>query len=341
MTGTVNRRIVLASRPVGAPTAENFRLEEVALPVVGDGQVLLRNLFLSLDPYMRGRMSDAPSYIEPVAIDAVMGGATVAMVQQSRHDGFREGDLVLAMGDWQEYALSDGKGLAKLSPEMARPSYALSVLGMSGFTAWYGLSQIGDPKPGETVVVAAASGAVGSVVGQMARLKGCRVVGIVGGADKCDFIRDELGFDAAIDRRDPDFKAKLQQAVPNGIDVYFENVGGEVLNAVLRLMNDFGRIPLCGLIAAYNIASLPEGPDRSPILLRTLLTKRIKMQGFVITDHYKTHHAAFQREMGEWVAKGQLKIREDVTEGLENAPQAFMGMLEGRNFGKTVVRIAA
>lgn len=340
MTQSVNRRIVLASRPVGAPVAENFRLEEVAPPVPGEGQVLVRNLFLSLDPYMRGRMSDGPSYAEPVAIDAVMGGGTVGRVEQSRHEGFSEGDLVLAFGNWQDYAIANGRDLAKLPADMAQPSHALSLLGMPGFTAWYGLLQIGEPKPGETVVVAAASGAVGSVVGQMAGLKGCKVVGIAGGADKCAFIRDELGFDIAIDRRDPDFKAKLKQAVPDGIDVYFENVGGKVFDAVLPLMNVHGRIPLCGLIAGYNATSLPEGPDRMPLLQRVMLTKRIKMQGFIISDHYQTHHAAFLGEMSNWVAQGKLKMREDVTEGLENAPQAFMGMLEGKNFGKTVVRIA-
>lgn len=340
MSQTVNRRIVLASRPTGAPKADNFRLEEVARPVPGEGQVLLRNLFLSLDPYMRGRMSDGPSYTEPVAIDAVMGGGTVARVEESHHQDFSAGDLVQAYGNWQDYALADGTGLAKLPPDMAHPSHALSVLGMPGFTGWYGLSQIGAPKPGETVVVAAASGGVGSVVGQMARLKGCRVVGIAGGAEKCAFIRDELGFDVAIDRRDPDFKAKLKQAVPDGIDIYFENVGGAVFDAVLPLMNVHGRIPLCGLIAAYNATSLPDGPNRAPLLQRMLLVKRIRMQGFIISDHYQSHHAAFLQEMGAWVAQGKMKIREDIVEGLENAPKAFMGMLEGQNFGKVVVRIA-
>lgn len=340
MTQTVNRRIVLVSRPVGAPAPENFRLEEVARPVPAEGQVLLRNLFLSLDPYMRGRMSDGPSYAEPVAIDAVMGGGTVSRVEESRHPGFREGDLVLALGNWQDYALSDGKGIAKLPPDMARPSYALSVLGMPGFTAWYGLLKIGEPKPGETVVVAAASGAVGSVVGQVAKLKGCRVVGIAGGADKCRFVVEELRFDAAIDRRDPDFAKRLKEAVPSGIDVYFENVGGAVFDAVLPLMNVHGRIPLCGLIAGYNATSLPQGPDRMPLLQRALLVKRMRMQGFIISDHYATDHAAFAREMGEWVAAGKVTIREDVVEGLENAPRAFAGMLEGENFGKVVVRIA-
>lgn len=341
MTQTVNRRIVLASRPVGEPKPENFRLEEVARPVAGEGQVLLRNLFLSLDPYMRGRMSDAPSYSEPVAVDAVMGGGTVARVEETQHPRFKEGDLVLALGGWQDYALSDGSGLGKLPADMAHPSYALSVLGMPGFTGWYGLTKIGEPKAGETVVVAAASGAVGSVVGQVAKLKGCRVVGIAGGEDKCRFVREELGFDAAIDHRDPDFAAKLKQAVPDGIDVYFENVGGAIFKAVLPLMNVHGRIPLCGLIADYDATRLPDGPDRTPLLQRMLLIKRIRMQGFIITDHYQSDYAAFSREMGEWVAQGKVKIREDVVEGLENAPQAFMGMLKGKNFGKVVVRIAS
>ena len=339
MSQTVNRRIVLASRPVGAPAPENFRLEETAAPSPAEGQVLVRNLYLSLDPYMRGRMSDAPSYATPIAIDAVIGGGTVGRVVESRNPAFQAGDLVLGFGDWQDYALFDGPGLTRLPAGMARPSHALSVLGMPGFTAWYGLTRIGEPKPGETVVVAAASGAVGSVVGQIARLRGCRVVGIAGGAEKCRFV-DELGFDACIDRRDADFAGKLKQAVPDGIDVYFENVGGAVFNAVLPLLNVHARIPLCGLIAAYNATALPDGPDRMPLLQRTLLVKRVKMQGFIISDHYATDYAAFSREMGAWVAEGAVRIREDMVDGLENAPKAFAGLLEGENFGKVVVRIA-
>lgn len=341
MTQSVNRRIVLASRPVGEPKPENFRLEEVARPVAGEGQVLVRNLFLSLDPYMRSRMSDAPSYSEPVAVDAVMQGGTVGRVEEARHPGFSKGDLVLAPGNWQDYALCDGGNLTRLPADMAHPSHALSVLGMPGFTAWYGLMKIGEPKPGETVVVAAASGAVGSVVGQIAKLKGCRVVGIAGGADKCRFVREELGFDVALDHRDPDFAAKLKEAVPDGIDIYFENVGGKVFNAVLPLMNVYGRIPLCGLIANYNATSLPDGPDRLPLLQHMILIKRLKIQGYIISAHYPDHHAAFSSEMSEWVAQGEVRIREDVVEGLENAPQAFMGLLKGENFGKLVVRIAA
>ena len=340
MTQTLNRRIVLASRPVGAPVEANFRLEEVAVPSPAEGQVLVRNLYLSLDPYMRGRMSDGPSYVAPVAIDAVMGGGTVGRVAESRNPAFREGDLVLATGNWQDYALSDGADLNRLPAGMARPSWALSVLGMPGFTAWYGLLKIGEPKPGETVVVASASGAVGSVVGQVAKLKGCRVVGIAGGAEKCRFVVDELGFDACLDRHDPDFAKTLKEAVPAGIDVYFENVGGAVFNAVLPLINVHARIPLCGLIAAYNATALPEGPDRMPVLQRALLVKRAKIQGFIITDHYATHYAEFAREMGAWVAEGRVTIREDMVDGLENAPAAFAGMLAGENFGKVVVRIA-
>lgn len=340
MTQPVNRRIVLASRPVGEPKPENFRLEEVERPVPGEGQVLVRNLFLSLDPYMRGRMSDAPSYSEPVAVDAVMHGGTVGRVEETRHPGFSQGDLVLAAGNWQDYALSDGANLTRLAADMAHPSHALSVLGMPGFTAWYGLMKIGEPKPGETVVVAAASGAVGSVVGQIARLKGCRVVGIAGGAEKCRFVREELGFDVALDHHDPDFAARLKEAVPDGVDIYFENVGGKVFNAVLPLMNVYGRIPLCGLIANYNATSLPDGPDRLPLLQHMILIKRLKIQGYIISAHYPDHHADFYREMSEWVAQDKVRIREDVVDGLENAPQAFMGLLKGENFGKLVVRIA-
>jgi NADPH-dependent curcumin reductase CurA len=340
MSRAVNRRIVLASRPVGAPAPENFRLEETAVPQPGEGEVLVRNLYLSLDPYMRGRMSDGPSYATPIAIDAVMGGGTVGRVVESRNAAFKEGDLVLAFGNWQDYALCDGADLMALPSGLARPSWALSVLGMPGFTAWYGLLKIGEPKEGETVVVAAASGAVGSVVGQIARLKGCRVVGIAGGAEKCRSVVDELGFDACLDRRDPDLAKKLKKAVPAGVDVYFENVGGAVFNAVLPLINVHARIPLCGLIAAYNATALPEGPDRMPVLQRSLLVKRAKMQGFIISDHYATHYAEFARDMGAWVAAGKVKIREDMVDGLENAPKAFAGLLEGENFGKVVVRLA-
>lgn len=335
-----NRRIVLDSRPVGAPTAANFRVEEVAVPAPSPGHVLLRTLFLSLDPYMRGRMSDAPSYAASVPVGGVMVGGTVSRVEISLHPGYKQGDMVLCYCGWQEYALSDGHGLTKLDPLMPHPSLALGVLGMPGFTAYMGLLDIGQPKPGETVVVAAASGAVGAVVGQIAKIKGCRVVGIAGGADKCRYVVDDLGFDACIDHRSADFAQQLAVACGQGIDVYFESVGGAVFDAVLPLLNAHARIPLCGLIAHYNATSPPPGPDRLGLLMRTLLTKRIRMQGFIIFDDYGDRFREFLGPMSRWVTAGEIKFREDIVDGLENAPQAFIGLLQGRNFGKLVVRVA-
>jgi len=336
----INRRILLNSRPVGAPTSDNFRLEETATPVPADGQVLLRTLYLSLDPYMRGRMSAAPSYAPPVEIGAEMIGGTVSRVEKSLHPDYQAGDLVLSFNGWQDYALSDGTGLTKLDPQMTQPSLALGVLGMPGFTAYMGLLDIGQPKTGETVVVAAASGAVGSVVGQIAKLKGCRVVGIAGGAEKCRFVTDELGFDACIDHHSADLNQQLAAACSKGIDVYFENVGGKVFDAVFPLLNSAARIPVCGLIAHYNDTALPEGPDRLGLLTRTLLTKRIKMQGFIIFDDYGHRYGEFFSQMSPWLKEGKIKFREDIVDGLENAPQAFIGLLEGKNFGKLVVRVA-
>lgn len=340
MSFSTNRRFVLASRPKGAPTPENFRLEEVDKPVPEKGQVLIRNEFLSLDPYMRGRMSDAKSYAQPVEIDAVMGAGTVGRIEASNHPDFKEGDRVLAQGGWQDYALSDGSDLARLPDDLDRPSYALSILGMPGFTAWHGLLKIGEPKAGETVVVAAASGPVGSIVGQIAKLKGARVVGIAGGEEKCRAVVEDFGFDACLDRKDPDFADKLKNAVPDGIDVYFENVGGAVFDAVLPLLNVHARVPVCGLIASYNATSLPDGPDRLPLLAGTLLRQRIRMQGFIIMDHYGDEFADFQRDMTGWIRDGKATVKEDMVDGLENAPEAFIGLLEGKNFGKLVVRIA-
>jgi NADPH-dependent curcumin reductase CurA len=336
---TANRRIVLNSRPAGAPTPDNFRHETSDIPTPAQGQVLLRSVWLSLDPYMRGRMNDGPSYVPPVALGDVMAGGTVSRVVSSTLPSFREGDLVVAGGGWQDYALSDGADLIPLGRDFAHPSRALGVLGMPGFTAYVGLLKIGEPKAGETVVVAAASGAVGSVVGQIAKLTGCRVVGIAGGAEKCRFVTETLGFDACIDRRDPEFARKLADACPNGIDVYFENVGGAVFEAVLPLLNVGARVPVCGLIAHYNDAELPSGPDRLPAFTSLLLTKRIKMQGFIILDHYADSYAAFMKEMGEWVARGKVELREDVVDDLLQAPNALIGLLEGRNFGKVVVRV--
>lgn len=335
---TINRRILLAARPKGAPVATDFRFVEAAVPVPGMGQVLLRNLYLSLDPYMRGRMSDAPSYVPPVALDDVMCGATVARIERSNHAGYQQGDLVLAYAGWQDYALSDGAGLVKLGA-MDHPSLALGVLGMPGMTAYVGLLDIGQPKAGETVVVAAATGAVGAVVGQIAKLKGCHVVGIAGGAEKCRYAVDTLGFDACIDHRAPDLAARLAALVPNGIDVYFESVGGVVFDAVLPLLNKFARVPLCGLISHYNNDGLPPGPDRLALLMGAILKRSITMQGFIVSDHF-AKSAAMLSDLKGWVADGKIKFREDVVVGLEKAPQAFFGLLRGENFGKLVVQIA-
>nr|WP_067294220.1 NADP-dependent oxidoreductase [Marinobacterium profundum] len=334
-----NRRIVLASRPQGAPTAANFRLEEAAIPVPTAGQILLRTEYLSLDPYMRGRMSDGPSYAEPVALGEVMVGGTVSRVEQSMHPDFKVGDRVQGYVGWQDYALSDGTALVKLAPEMQHPSQALGVLGMPGFTAYMGLLDIGQPKASETLVVAAASGAVGSVVGQIGKILGCRVVGIAGGADKCSYVTDELGFDVCIDRRDPDFAAQLASACPDGIDVYYENVGGAVFDAVLPLLNTGARVPVCGLIAHYNDTELPAGPDRLGLLTRTLLVKRIRMQGFIIFDDYAHRYPEFFTQMNQWLQDGRIQFREDIIEGLEQAPEGLIGLLQGHNFGKLIVRV--
>lgn len=335
-----NRRFLLASRPHGEPTAANFRLDTVPVSQPGAGQLLLRTVYLSLDPYMRGRMSDAPSYAPPVEIDQVMVGGTVSRVEASHHPDFSVGDWVLGYDGWQDYALSDGNGLRNLGPHLSHPSRLLGVLGMPGFTAYMGLLDIGQPQAGETLVVAAASGAVGSVVGQIGKLKGCRVVGVAGGAEKCRYVVEELGFDACIDHRAPDFADQLAAACPQGIDIYYENVGGAVFDAVLPLLNAKARIPVCGIIAHYNATGLPAGPDRLPLLEGLILRKRIRMQGFIIFDDYGSRFDEFLQQMSSWVEQGKIKFREDIVDGLEQAPQAFIGLLQGKNFGKLVIRVA-
>jgi len=334
----VNRRIVLARRPQGMPVAEDFRLEEAPVPAPAAGQVLLRTRFLSLDPYMRGRMSDAPSYAPPVALGAPMAAQTVSVVEASQNPAYKVGELVVANVGWQDYGVSDGRDLVKIDPSLERPSYALGVLGMPGLTAYVGLLDIGQPKAGETVVVAAATGAVGSVVGQIAKLKGCRVVGVAGGAAKCDYAVDVLGFDACVDHRTPELRERLVAACPKGIDVYFESVGGEVLYAVMPLLNVGARVPLCGLIAWYNLEKLPQGVDRTPALLSTVLRWRIKIQGFIIFDHYH-RFPAFFKDMSEWLRTGRVRYREEIITGLEHAPRGLIGLLAGENFGKLVVRV--
>lgn len=338
-TDTTNRRLILAERPKGAPDANTLRLVESPLPVPASGQMLLRTEYLSLDPYMRGRMSDAPSYAAPVEIGGVMVGGTVARVVTSNVEGFAAGDWVLSYNGWQDYALSDGKGVTNLGQSPAHPSWALGILGMPGFTAWAGLKQIGAPKPGETIAVAAATGPVGATVGQIGKLLGCRVVGIAGGPDKCAYAVSELGFDACIDHKAPDFADQLAKASPDGIDIYFENVGGKVLDAVIPLLNPHARVPVCGLVSQYNATELPSGPDRMSWLMGQILRKKIKMQGFIIFDTFGHLYPEFAREMGGWVASGKIKYREEIIDGLENAPEAFIGLLTGKNFGKRVIRV--
>jgi hypothetical protein len=336
---TVNRRIVLARRPQGAPTAEDFRLESGPVPHIGPGQVLLRTRYLSLDPYLRGRMNEGPSYVPPVALDDPMGGQTVSAVEASNHPGFRAGELVLANAGWQDYGVSDGRDLVRIDPGIARPSLALGVLGIPGLTAWVGLLEIGQPKAGETLVVGAATGAVGSVVGQIAKIKGCRVIGVAGGREKCEYAVQTLGFDACLDHRDAELPQRLAAACPKGIDVYFENVGGAVLAAVVPLLALHARVPLCGLIAWYNLEKLPQGVDRTPQLLSMVLRQRVRVQGFIVLDHYQ-RFPAFQQEMRGWLKEGRVKYREDLIDGLESAPRGLMGLLRGENFGKLVVRVS-
>lgn len=336
----LNQRIVLASRPAGAPTPENFRLEREALPDLQEGQVQLRTLYLSLDPYMRGRMSDAPSYADPVQIDDVMEGGAVSVVEQSRNSRFNVGDLVVGQTGWQTHSVNDGSALQSVPKDLPSESMAVGVLGMPGMTAYMGLMDIGKPTTGETLVAAAASGAVGSVVGQVAKLNGLRVVGIAGGPDKCRYVVDELGFDECIDHKSDKFAEELAAACSNGIDIYFELVGGKVFDAVLPLLNAGARIPVCGLIAQYNAQGEPEGPNHLPLLMRTMLTKRMSMQGFIVFEAYGHRREEFMTEMTPLVTEGKITFREDMVEGLENAPEAFIGMLEGRNFGKLVVRVS-
>jgi NADPH-dependent curcumin reductase CurA len=302
--------------------------------------MLLRNEYLSLDPYMRGRMSSAPSYAPPVEIGEVMVGGTVAQVVSSDVEGYEAGDWVVAFGGWQDYTLSDGTGVINMGKTPQNPSWALGVLGMPGLTAWAGLTQIGQPKEGETLVVAGASGPVGATVGQIGKILGLRVVGIAGGSEKCQHVVDTLGFDACIDYKADSFADDLAKAVPDGIDIYFENVGGAVFDAVMPLLNPSARIPLCGLISQYNATALPEGPDRMNYLMGQLLRKRITMRGFIVFDDFGHLYPEFAKQMTGWVQEGKVKYREEMIEGLEQAPAAFVGLLRGEAFGKRVIHLA-
>lgn len=340
MTDTY-RRIVLASRPRGWATVDDFRLEEVPMPPLADGEVRVRNHFLSLDPYMRGRMNDAKSYATPQKLNETMGGGTVGEVVESRHDGFAVGDMVRAMLGWAEYGVSGAGGLAKIDGQSIPPSVYLGVLGMTGMTAWYGFNKIMEPKAGETVVVSAASGAVGSVVGQLARIAGVRVVGIAGGPEKCRYVTQELGFDACVDYKTADNAKALAgligAAAPHGVDAHFENVGGDVLNAVMPLLNPFARVAVCGLICDYNTApgQVPKSAITNPGFF---LTARFKMQGFIISDHMDLWPEGLAA-LARLFSSGQIKYRESIARGLAAAPAAFIGMLKGENFGKQLVRL--
>ena len=335
----INRQLVLASRPQGEPSVDNFRLVEQTLPALVDGQVLVRHHFLSLDPYMRGRMNEGKSYAQPQPLDAVMIGGTVGEVVESRHPQYRAGDKVVGMGGWQEYSIVDATqpGLMRKVDTTHIPLTAyLGAVGMPGVTGWYGLTRICQPKAGETVVVSAASGAVGGVVGQLAKTRGCRAVGIAGGPDKCAYVTEELGFDACVDyKQHKDLKslhAALREATPDGIDCYFENVGGLVLDAVMMRMNAFGRMAFCGMISGYNGEPIPM---LNPQLI---LVSRLKLEGFIVSEHMGDWPEAL-KELGTLVATGKLKYRESIADGLTSAPEAFLGLLKGRNFGKQLVKL--
>lgn len=329
-----NLQVLLASRPSGWVSEDNFRIRESAVPQPGEGEVLVRNLYLSLDPYMRMRMDAGKSYAPPVEIGEVMVGGTVGEVTESRDSHFVAGDIVTGRLGWQLYALSAGAALRKVNTAGAPVSAALGVIGMPGVTAWYGLLRIGEPKPGETVVVSAASGAVGSVVGQIAKIKGCRAVGVAGGAAKCKHAIGELGFDACVDYKSGSFESDLRAAVPGGIDIYFENVGGHVLDAILPHLNAFARIPFCGYVSEYN-----PGEGYGVRHLRQLLVSRARLQGFIISEHLDTWEQALA-ELAGWLAAGKLRYHETITAGLENAPRAFIGMLQGKNLGKQLIKLA-
>jgi NADPH:quinone reductase len=333
---STNRQILLAARPAGFPKDSDFNLVESPIPKPGPGQILVRSIYVSVDPYMRGRMNDVKSYAPPVQIGGLMGGGAVGRVLESNNPTFDNGDIVTGMFGWQEYAVSDGQGVRKVDPALAPISTSLGILGMPGLTAYFGLLDICNPQPGETVVVSGAAGAVGSLVGQIAKIKGCRAIGIAGGDDKIAYITGELGFDGAFNYKAvDDYVTKLQELCPSGIDVYFDNVGGEITDAVLRLINTKARISICGQISQYNLEKLEMGPR---IVLTSLLVKQAKAEGFLVFQFADKYPQAL-KQMADWLTTGQLKYREDVEEGIENTPRAFMAMLSGRNTGKQLVRV--
>ncbi|MBX3193200.1 MAG: NADP-dependent oxidoreductase [Labilithrix sp.] len=327
-----NTQVRLASRPKGFPDESSFEVTTEPVPEPKDGEIVVRNHYLSLDPYMRGRMNERRSYAKPVGIGEVMVGGTAGEVIASKNPSFAVGDRVVGAYGWQEYGVSNGRDVRKVDGKVPLSAY-LGVVGMPGVTAYVGLYDIGEPKAGETVVVSAAAGAVGSVVGQLAKLRGCRAVGIAGGKTKCDYVVRELGFDACIDYRAPDFADQLRAATPNGVDVDFENVGGPVMDVVISLLNTFARVPLCGLIAHYNDAE-PRGLSS----VESLLWKRVKLQGFIISDRMDRWPQALD-DLATWVAEGKIRWRETVADGITSAPRAFLGMLRGENLGKQIVKL--
>ena len=332
----INRQITLAARPSGMPKPLDFKLVESPVPEPKAGEILVRMLYVSVDPYMRGRMNDAKSYAPPVQIGEVMGAGAVGKVITSRSAQFQAGDFVEGFFGWQEFAISDGKGVRKLDPNVAPLSTALGVLGIPGLTAYFGLLDIGKPQAGETVVVSGAAGAVGSIAGQIAKIKGCRVVGIAGGDQKVAWLRDELGFDAAFNyKTTPDYFAKLQEVCPKGVDVYFDNVGGSITDAVFRVINTGARIVVCGQIAQYNAEKLETGPR----LLGHLIVKQARAEGFLVF-RFASRYAEGLTQMAAWLKAGKLKYREQFADGIENAARAFIGMLQGENTGKQLVRAA-
>ncbi|MBO6824658.1 MAG: NADP-dependent oxidoreductase [Sneathiella sp.] len=335
----MNKQWLLKSRPVGEPTLDNWEYVETPVPTPGEGEMLLKTIYMSLDPYMRGRMNESKSYAASAEIGQPMSGTGVSVVVSSNNPKFKEGDYVVSHTLWQSHSVSNGQGVMKVDPSNAPISTGVGILGMPGLTAYVGLLDIGQPKEGETVVVSAASGAVGSIVGQIAKIKGCRVIGVAGSEDKCRYVVDELGMDECLNYKDDDFEAQLEKACPNGVDVYFENVGGRVFDAVFPLMNDFARIPLCGRIANYNMTGDPDGPNKLPAFMGTMLVKRIMLRGFISFDHYDRFPDVV-RDLGNWIRTGEVKYKEDIVQGIENAPEAFLGLLKGKNFGKLLVQVS-
>jgi len=339
MSDKKNLQIILSSRPQGKPNRNNFLIKQSPVPSIKNGEVLVKTIYLSLDPYMRGRMNSGKSYANPVQIGEVMAGGTVGRVIDSKNSDYTSGDHVFGYGGWQEFWVQRDDGLRRLDPKMAPISTATGVLGMPGVTAYTGLLNIGKPLKGETVLVAAASGAVGSVVGQIARIKGARAVGIAGSSKKCEFVTEELGFDSCINHKSDDFADMLKRSCPDGIDVYFENVGGKIFELVLPLLNNFARIPVCGLISLYNEYKIQPGPNLTPLLMKNILIKRLIFRGFIVWDFQSQEEEAINH-ISNWINEGKIKYREDFVNGLENAPDAFIGLLEGENFGKLIVKVS-